>query len=124
MQLGASLPIPDIGTGPVVLRDYAQAAEGLGFDFLLAADHVLGNNPDVTVAQSARTGVSSEPRGGWTQSAPQRLSVPRDGMPVNSGQHDDCSFAASTPARVSILKPLRLSRACGFESHSLRHVPT
>jgi len=60
MQLGASLPIPDIGTGPVVLRDYAQAAEGLGFDFLLAADHVLGNNPDVTVAHSARTGVSSD----------------------------------------------------------------
>src|SRR5215469_18311651 len=60
MQLGASLPIPDIGTGPVVLRDYARAAEGLGFDFLLAADHVLGNNPDVTVAHSARTGVSSD----------------------------------------------------------------
>ena len=60
MLLGASLPIPDIGTGPVVLRDYAQAAEGLGFDFLLAADHVLGNNPDATVAHSARTGVSSD----------------------------------------------------------------
>lgn len=47
MKLGASLPIGDIGTGPAVLRDYAQAAEGLGFDYLVAPDHVLGGNPAV-----------------------------------------------------------------------------
>src|SRR6202012_4006777 len=45
MQLGASLPVVDIGTGPVVVRDYAQAAEGLGFSYLVAPDHVLGANP-------------------------------------------------------------------------------
>ena len=45
MQLGASLPVADIGTGPAVLRDYAQAAEGLGYDYLVAPDHVLGANP-------------------------------------------------------------------------------
>ena len=44
MQLGASLPVADIGTGPVVLRDYAQAAEGLGYQYLVAPDHVLGAN--------------------------------------------------------------------------------
>lgn len=47
MLLGASLPVGDIGTGPAVIRDYAQAAEGLGFSYLLAPDHVLGANPDV-----------------------------------------------------------------------------
>jgi probable F420-dependent oxidoreductase len=47
MQLGASLPVGDIGTGPSVIRDYAQAAEGLGFSYLLAPDHVLGANPAV-----------------------------------------------------------------------------
>ena len=31
MHLGCSLPVADIGTGPAVLRDYAQAAEGLGY---------------------------------------------------------------------------------------------
>lgn len=46
MQLGASLPIGDIGTGPAVVRDYAQAAEALGYDYLCAPDHVLGKNPD------------------------------------------------------------------------------
>jgi probable F420-dependent oxidoreductase len=45
MQLGASLPVADIGTGPAPLRDYAQAAEELGFAYLLAPDHVLGANP-------------------------------------------------------------------------------
>ncbi len=46
MQLGASLPVSDIGTGPAALRDYAQAAEGLGYAHLLAPDHVLGVDPD------------------------------------------------------------------------------
>jgi len=29
MLLGCSFPVVDIGTGPAVVRDYAQAAEGL-----------------------------------------------------------------------------------------------
>src|SRR6202000_1515418 len=45
MQLGASLPVGDIGTGPTVIKDYAQAVEGLGFDFLVGPDHVLGGDP-------------------------------------------------------------------------------
>src|ERR1700676_3445374 len=45
MQLGASLPVVDIGTGPTAVRDYAQAAEGLGYTHLVAPDHVLGVNP-------------------------------------------------------------------------------
>ena len=46
MQLGTSIPVGDIGTGPAVLRDFAQAAEELGYAHLLAPDHVLGVNPD------------------------------------------------------------------------------
>jgi probable F420-dependent oxidoreductase len=45
MQLGCSLPVGDIGTGAAVLRDYAQAAEAMGFAHLVAPDHVLGANP-------------------------------------------------------------------------------
>jgi len=47
MKLGASIPVGDIGTGSSVMRDYAQAAEGLGYDYLVAPDHVLGANPNV-----------------------------------------------------------------------------
>ena len=42
MQLGVVLPEREIGTDPVAVRDYAQAAEELGYDFLVTADHVLG----------------------------------------------------------------------------------
>jgi alkanesulfonate monooxygenase SsuD/methylene tetrahydromethanopterin reductase-like flavin-dependent oxidoreductase (luciferase family) len=45
MLLGCSIPVVDIGTGPAIVRDYAQAAEGLGYSYLLAPDHVLGANP-------------------------------------------------------------------------------
>ncbi len=45
MQLGASLPVGDIGTGPAVIRDYVQTLEGQGFDYIQAPDHVLGGNP-------------------------------------------------------------------------------
>jgi probable F420-dependent oxidoreductase len=53
MQLGASMPIADIGAGAAVVRDYAQAAEGLGFDYLQAPDHVLGANA-LTAGPAAR----------------------------------------------------------------------
>jgi probable F420-dependent oxidoreductase len=60
MQLGASLPIGDIGTSPSAIRDYAQAAEELRFDYLVAPDHVLGANP---------AGAQGHNRVGTTESA-------------------------------------------------------
>jgi probable F420-dependent oxidoreductase len=45
MELGALLPLGDIGGDPSVVREYAQTAEGIGYDFLEAPDHVLGANP-------------------------------------------------------------------------------
>ncbi len=42
MQLGVTFPQTEIGADPGAIRDYAQAAEGLGFDYLLAYDHVIG----------------------------------------------------------------------------------
>ena len=46
MQLGANIPMWDIGGDPDVVRDFAQAAESLGFDYIGAADHVIGVNAD------------------------------------------------------------------------------
>src|SRR5712691_11843574 len=42
MKLGVVFPQTEIGSDPVVIRDYAQAAEGAGYDHLLVFDHVLG----------------------------------------------------------------------------------
>ena len=45
MQVGVTFPQSEIGTDPEIIRDYAQAAEDLGYEHLLAYDHVLGADP-------------------------------------------------------------------------------
>ncbi len=53
MKLGVALPIVDIGGEPAALRDFAQAAQAIGYHGIAAPDHVLGVN------------VASRPN--WTQ---------------------------------------------------------
>src|SRR5207245_6276855 len=53
MKLGVALPIVDIGGEPASLREFAQAAEEIGYQGIAAPDHVLGAN------------VASRP--GWSQ---------------------------------------------------------
>lgn len=50
MQLNAFFPTRDIGSDPAKIRDWAQAAEGLGYAYIEVADHVFG----------------AAPRDGWT----------------------------------------------------------
>ena len=45
MQIGVTFPQTEIGADPAVIRDYAQAAEGMGYRHLVAFDHVLGADP-------------------------------------------------------------------------------
>jgi probable F420-dependent oxidoreductase len=42
MNVGVVFPQTEIGSDPAAIRDYAQAAEALGYTHLLAYDHVLG----------------------------------------------------------------------------------
>ena len=42
LQVGAVFPTTEIGSDPTVLRDWAQAAEGIGYQHLIVYDHVLG----------------------------------------------------------------------------------
>ncbi len=50
MQIGVTFPQNEITADPIAVRDYAQAAEGMGYTYLLAYDHVIGadttNRPD------------------------------------------------------------------------------
>lgn len=46
MKLGVVFPQTETPPDPIAIRDYAQTVEGLGFDYLLAYDHVLGANPN------------------------------------------------------------------------------
>ena len=46
MKFGVTFPQTRIGTDPIAIRDFAQVAEGAGFDFMVAFDHVTGAHPD------------------------------------------------------------------------------
>jgi probable F420-dependent oxidoreductase len=45
MQIGAVFPQTEIGTDPRVIQGFARSLERLGYDYLLAYDHVLGADP-------------------------------------------------------------------------------
>ena len=44
MQIGVTYPQLEFGADPAAIRDFAQAAEGAGFDYIVAYDHVLGGD--------------------------------------------------------------------------------
>lgn len=46
MKFGITFPHQTVGTDPVAVRDFAQTAEGTGFDYISAGEHVLGAHPD------------------------------------------------------------------------------
>ncbi|HEX7215727.1 MAG TPA: LLM class F420-dependent oxidoreductase [Methylomirabilota bacterium] len=48
MRYGVVFPQIEFGNDVQAIRDYAQTAEGLGYDYLLAYDHVLGAHPERT----------------------------------------------------------------------------
>jgi probable F420-dependent oxidoreductase len=46
MNIGVVFPQTEIGNDPAVIRDYVEAAEGLGYAHVLVFDHVLGAQPE------------------------------------------------------------------------------
>ena len=46
MKFGVVFPQTEFGNDPQAIRDYAQAAEQMGYGHIVAYDHVLGANPD------------------------------------------------------------------------------
>ena len=44
MRVGVVFPQTEIAADPVVIRDWAQAVEALGFDHIIAYDHIMGAN--------------------------------------------------------------------------------
>ena len=41
MKIGVSFPTTEVGNDPIVMRDFAQAAEDMGYEYLTVIDHVL-----------------------------------------------------------------------------------
>src|ERR1700756_1884185 len=55
MELGALLPLGDIGGDPATVREYARTAEAIGYGFVEAPDHVLGAS-EASALEAGRTG--------------------------------------------------------------------
>jgi probable F420-dependent oxidoreductase len=45
MKIGVVFPQTEYGNDPQAIRDFAQTVEALGFEYVLAYDHVVGANP-------------------------------------------------------------------------------
>ena len=73
MQLGALIPLGDIGGDPAAVRDYAQTMEAMGYDFLEAPDHVLG----VNAASPSRLGSQPQHLGGPVPRSVRAVRLPR-----------------------------------------------
>ena len=57
--LGASFPQTEIGADPAAIRDWAVGVEQMGFDYILAYDHVLGARPGHPALAGSRYGFTS-----------------------------------------------------------------
>ena len=90
MRLGITLPLIDIKGDPATVRDFAQAAEGLGYHHLGAPDHVLG----VNVASRPDWGAAIPPRTSSTILRAVRL-------PQRLHQHDRVLDAGDDPAAAA-----------------------
>ena len=55
MELGALLPLGDIGGDPATVREYARTAEAIGYGFVEAPDRVLGAS-EASASEAGRTG--------------------------------------------------------------------
>src|SRR5262245_20718961 len=56
MLLGASFPQAEIGADPAAIRAWTTGVEELGFDYVVAYDHVLGARPGHPALEGARFG--------------------------------------------------------------------
>jgi hypothetical protein len=53
MKIGVVFPQTEIGADPGAVRTYAEAVSDLGYNHLLAYDHVLGADTRVAVLAAA-----------------------------------------------------------------------
>src|SRR5579864_2529888 len=88
MKLGVALPIVDIGGEPAQIREFAQAAEAIGYHGLAAPDHVIGVN------------VASRPE--WTQGRARSTDLYHDPF-VLFGFLAGCTKIADFSTQVLIL---------------------
>ena len=114
MKLGVVFPQTEIGADPAACRDFAQAAEELGFDHLLAFDHVLGADPEAHTLTGPYTHESMfhEPMVlfGWLAALTKRIELVTGILILPQRQ---TALVAKQAAEVDILSGGRLRLGIG-----------
>ena len=134
MKLGVVFPQTEIGADPGGVRAFAQAAEELGYDHLLAYDHVLGADideppglarpvhaPSTSSTRSSSSSATSPPSRRGSSSSPACSSC-RSGRPRSSRSRrprSTCS-PAGVPARRRARLELRRVRGARRGLHEPR----
>ena len=72
MRIGVIFPQTEIGTDPLMVRDFAQAAEELGYSHLQAYDHVVGADTRYARGGTAPTTCTACSTSPWCSSATWR----------------------------------------------------
>jgi len=65
MGIGVSFPHQAMGTDGVAIRDWAQAAEDLGFDHIVTYDHVISPTPPPIPARHSAIATRSPCTSRW-----------------------------------------------------------
>ena len=116
MKLGVIFPQTEIGADPAAVRDYAQAAEQLGYDHLATFEHVLGGNPESHPEVSGRythRDMFHEPFAllGYLAAVTQRIELATDVLVLPQRQ---TALVAKQAAEVDVLSGGRLRLGVGI----------
>jgi len=88
MKIGVVFPTMEIGNDPAVIRDFAQAAEALGYTHLTFEEHVLGADPNR--------------EGGWHHGP---MGNGRPGVTKDASIHEPfvlCGYLAAVTTRIEL----------------------
>jgi hypothetical protein len=84
MQIGVVYPQIELGGGPTAVRRIGRAVEDLGFDHLLAYDHVLGVGVGWNYVEYEALGQDFHTRGAARHAGGTHLSVVTMGLGLGS----------------------------------------
>lgn len=117
LRIGATFPMDRIGTDPVAIRDWAQAAEELGFDYIETFDHVLGavhadREPELPAVLYDETDAFHEPLVlfGYLAAVTSRIELATGILILPQRQ---AALVAKQAAQVQILSAGRFRMAVG-----------
>jgi len=122
MQLGIVFPTTEIGNDPIAIRDWSQAAEEMGYDYVLFSDHIVGGNPDTypKIRGNNATTPYHEPfvTMGYLAAVTQRIKLTTGVLVLPQRQ---TALAAKQAAEVDVLSEGRLILGVGVGNSELEY---